>query len=97
MYAKHGVRANTQWYIYYRYYVLFSSVVICCEMLQQNAFPARFKGVYILNQPWYIDFLLVIIRRFLSEKMNERVSEPYRPYSFNSLSVIHLSNRTISK
>lgn len=40
----------------------------------QNAFPARFKGVYITNQPWYISAILSLLRPFLSEKMNSRVS-----------------------
>lgn len=65
------------------YYVV--SSVLCCDLFQQNAFPARFKGVYILNQPWYINFLLAIIRRFLSEKMNQRVSD------YASTDSIHLS------
>ena len=44
-------------------------------MFVQNAFPARFKGVYIINQPWYMSVPLSIIRPFLSEKIKTRVSE----------------------
>lgn len=44
------------------------------DLFVQNSFPARFKGVYIVNQPWYISILLSLLRPFLSEKMNNRVS-----------------------
>ncbi|KAL5466797.1 hypothetical protein EMCRGX_G030946 [Ephydatia muelleri] len=40
----------------------------------QNSFPARFKGVYIINYPWYINTLLTLIRPFLSAKMSNRVN-----------------------
>ena len=48
------------------YFQLMSSLV-------QNAFPARFKGVFVLNQPWYISFVMAIVSRLLSEKMNSRI------------------------
>jgi retinaldehyde-binding protein 1 len=41
--------------------------------LVQNAFPARFKGVYVLNQPWYISLIMAAISRLLTEKMNSRI------------------------
>lgn len=44
-------------------------------LLLQNAFPARFKGVYVINQPWYMSIPLSIIRPFLSEKIKTRVRE----------------------
>ena len=41
----------------------------------QEAFPARFKGVHVLNQPWYISIIMTIVRPFLKQKLKERVRE----------------------
>jgi hypothetical protein len=41
--------------------------------LVQNAFPARFKGVYVLNQPWAFSVVMTLFKPFLSEKMKKRI------------------------
>eukprot|EP00118_Oscarella_pearsei_P015147 m.134534 g.134534 ORF g.134534 m.134534 type:complete len:289 (+) comp38143_c0_seq1:11-877(+) len=39
----------------------------------QECFPARFKGIHILHQPWYITIFLTIIKTFMKKKMKERL------------------------
>ena len=46
-------------------------------MSLQEAFPGRFKGFHILNQPWYISVIMAIIRPFLKQKFRERVCMIY--------------------
>ena len=41
--------------------------------LLQDAFPARFKGVHVINQPWYVSMVLSIIRPFMKEKLKQRI------------------------
>lgn len=41
--------------------------------LIQDAFPGRFKGVHLLNQPWYVSILLSLVRPFLKQKLRERI------------------------
>ena len=41
--------------------------------LIQDAFPARFKGLHLLNQPWYISIILSIVRPFMKQKMRQRL------------------------
>ena len=41
------------------------------ELLQES-FPARFKGMHLVNQPWYISLVLGIMRPFMKQKMKER-------------------------
>ena len=40
--------------------------------LLQDAFPARFKGFHLLNQPWYVSIVLSIVRPFMKQKTRER-------------------------
>ena len=40
----------------------------------KEAFPARFKGFWNVQEPWYIPILFKLIQPFLSEKMLDRVS-----------------------
>ena len=40
--------------------------------LIQDAFPARFKGLHLLNQPWYVSLVLSIVRPFMKQKMRGR-------------------------
>lgn len=39
----------------------------------QDCFPARFKGIHFVNQPWYIRFTLSLIKPILKEKAFSRV------------------------
>ena len=39
----------------------------------QDCFPVRFKGIHVINQPWYLSVLMAIIRPFMSKKLAERV------------------------
>lgn len=40
--------------------------------LIQDSFPGRFKGMHLVNQPWYISLLMMIIRPFMKQKLRER-------------------------
>lgn len=39
----------------------------------QDCFPARFKGIHFINQPWYVEALLTMIRPFLKDKTKEKI------------------------
>ena len=41
--------------------------------LLQDAFPARFKGIHLVNQPWYVSIVLTILRPFMKEKLRQRL------------------------
>ena len=41
--------------------------------LLQDCFPARFKGLHLVNQPWYISIVLVLVRPFMKQKVKERL------------------------
>ena len=41
--------------------------------LLQDAFPARFKGVHIINQPWYISIVMGVIKPFMKQKLRDRI------------------------
>ncbi len=41
--------------------------------LMQEAFPARFKGLHLVNQPWYISIVMTIVRPFMKQKLKDRV------------------------
>ena len=41
--------------------------------LLQEAFPARFKGVHLINQPWYISIVMGVIRPFMKQKLRDRI------------------------
>ena len=45
---------------------------ILIELLQE-AFPARFKGVHLMFQPWYISIVLSIVRPFMKQKLRDRI------------------------
>lgn len=45
---------------------------VLIELLQE-AFPARFKGVHLLHQPWYISIVLSVIKPFMKQKLRERI------------------------
>ena len=36
----------------------------------------RFKGIHVINQPWYLSVLMAIIRPFMSKKLADRVRSP---------------------
>ena len=40
----------------------------------QDCFPARFKAVHFINQPWYVRVMLTLIKPILKEKSLRRVS-----------------------
>ena len=41
--------------------------------LLQEAFPARIKGVHLINQPWYISIVLGVIKPFMKQKLRDRI------------------------
>lgn len=41
--------------------------------LLQEAFPARFKGVHVINQPWYISTFMGVIKPFMKQKLQDRI------------------------
>ena len=41
--------------------------------LIQEAFPARFKGLHLVNQPWYVSIILTIVRPFMKQKLKDRL------------------------
>ncbi len=38
----------------------------------QNAIPVRLRKVYILNAPWFVRFLMAIVRPFMSKKLQDK-------------------------
>lgn len=41
--------------------------------LLQDSFPARFKGVHLVHQPWYVSMVLSVIRPFMKQKLRDRI------------------------
>lgn len=41
--------------------------------LLQDSFPARFKGIHLVNQPWYVSIVLTIMRPFMKQKLRQRL------------------------
>lgn len=41
------------------------------EMVQ-DCFPCRFKGLHLVNQPWYISLVVMIVKPFMKQKLRER-------------------------
>ncbi|CAH1984247.1 unnamed protein product [Acanthoscelides obtectus] len=50
----------------------------------QDCFPARFKGIHFLGQPWYVEVALTVIKPFLNEHIKERIF-----VHGNNLSTLH--------
>lgn len=50
----------------------------------QDCFPARFKGIHFIGQPWYVEAALTVIKPFLNEKIKERIY-----VHGNNLSTLH--------
>ncbi|XP_028131456.1 clavesin-2 [Diabrotica virgifera virgifera] len=50
----------------------------------QDCFPARFKGIHFIAQPWYVETALALIKPFLNEKVKERIF-----VHGNNLSTLH--------
>lgn len=50
----------------------------------QDCFPARFKGIHFIGQPWYVEAALTVIKPFLNEKIKERIF-----VHGNNLSTLH--------
>ena len=38
----------------------------------QDAFPARFRGLHFINQPWYMSLLMSVVRPLLKQKHRDR-------------------------
>ena len=49
--------------------------------ITKEAFPARFKGFWNVQEPWYIPLLFKVMQPFLSQKMQDRVSTKRSQYS----------------
>lgn len=45
---------------------------VLIELLQES-FPARFKGVHLMHQPWYVSMVLSVIRPFMKQKLRDRI------------------------
>lgn len=39
----------------------------------QDCFPAKFKGIHFIGQPWYVEAALTCIKPFLKDKIKERI------------------------
>ncbi|XP_050302683.1 clavesin-1-like [Anthonomus grandis grandis] len=50
----------------------------------QDCFPAKFKGIHFIGQPWYVDAALTMIKPFLKEEIKERIFK-----HGNNLSTLH--------
>ncbi|KAF7265727.1 clavesin-1-like isoform X2 [Rhynchophorus ferrugineus] len=50
----------------------------------QDCFPAKFKGIHFIGQPWYVDAALTVIKPFLKEEIKERIFS-----HGNNLSTLH--------
>lgn len=38
----------------------------------QDSFPLRFKGIHILNQPWYLSMIMTVVKPFIRQKHRSR-------------------------
>lgn len=41
--------------------------------LVQETFPLRFKGFHVVNEPFYFDAVMTVLKPFLKEKIRKRV------------------------
>lgn len=41
----------------------------------QDTFPLRFKGFHVVNEPFYFDAIMTVLKPFLKEKIRKRVSD----------------------
>lgn len=41
--------------------------------LVQETFPLRFKGFHVVNEPFYFDAVMAVLKPFLKEKIRKRV------------------------
>ncbi|ODN04088.1 Alpha-tocopherol transfer protein-like [Orchesella cincta] len=51
----------------------FAQIKKCIAVLQ-GAFPAKFKAIHVVNQPYVYDVLLTIAKPFLSRKLMSRIT-----------------------
>lgn len=42
--------------------------------LVQETFPLRFKGFHVVNEPFYFDAVMTVLKPFLKDKIKKRVS-----------------------
>lgn len=42
--------------------------------LVQETFPLRFKGFHIINEPFYFDAVMAVLKPFLKDKIRKRVT-----------------------
>lgn len=59
-----------------------------CEQFQkgalielQDSFPIRFKGFHMLNQPWYLNMIMKVVKPFLTQKHRDRLQAHGDNYS----------------
>lgn len=50
----------------------------------QDCFPARFKGIHFINQPWYVEAALSVFKWLLIDKVKDRIF-----VHGNNLSTLH--------
>ena len=47
------------------------NVLVCLP--SQEAFPARFKSLHLVHQPWYISIIYKLAKPFIKPKFKDRV------------------------
>ena len=47
---------------------------LCTYLPSQEAFPARFKSLHLVHQPWYISIVYKLAKPFIKPKFKDRVS-----------------------